>query len=121
MKILLPKTLAEPLTIPWTKHPKNAVLIMHIKSELRDYFAYLERVGITPGKVRTGSSISISAVSSALRHSAWNNGAQGVSSEIWHLPNSANLTHLVGYQYYVQFTVPGNAKVHTVILNSYFK
>ncbi len=121
MKIVLPKSLAEPLTIPWTKRPKNADLIMHIKRELGDYFAYLEREGIAPEKVRANKTISLAAMCSALRHSAWNNGALEVRSEVWHLPSSTDLTSLVGYRYHVKFTVPGSDGIHTVILDSYFK
>ena len=121
MKIVLPKTLAEPGTIPWPTLLSDSELATVIKWQIEDYFAYLEREKITPAKAKKGSLISCHEIISALRHRALNTGAETVFSEVWKLKQGVGDTKNIGHRYLINYTVPEDKRVYRLVLDSYFE
>lgn len=122
LKIVLPKTLAEPLTIPWAKSV-DMKLAVRIKDDLDDMFQYMEKNGITPGRIRKAPSFSPNEVAKTLRTIAKNGGATTAYTEVLKSGfgfTTKNPIH-IGYRYSVIFTIPGGARAFRISFDSYFR
>ena len=122
MKILLPKTLAEPLIIPWPMFFPDSELVAYIKKELEDFFHYLNMKGITPRPLGDNypenTTFSRDDVRQLLKGNALRNGADTVFCGVWNLRQMDDDTKIAGYGYLVQYTVPGSKKIYRVTLVS---
>ena len=119
MKILLPKTLAEPLTIGWPKLMIND-LAMHIVKELKDFFHYMYERGILPEKIELKHQLPSDAIARILIQTALNKGATTAFVDILHLRDGNKDWEIVGCRYEVNFTVPDVGTVLRVSLDSWF-
>ena len=114
MKIILPKSLAEPLTIPWfvrsnynTKH-----LAQEIRNAIDNAYDALER--------RSTKNMLIVKLLAILEGEARWKGAVNVSStfnNLW----STDAQHVIGYTYRIFFQVPQDPDCHAVIIHKRFK
>jgi hypothetical protein len=125
MKIKLPKTLAEPLTIPWPKPWKDG-LATYIAEELEIFFRYLEMKGITPkplgDEYPENTTFSRGEIGRMLRGNALQNGAFTAWVAITNLHGDFGYScDVIGYRYEVNFAVSGGSHVIQVTLESHSK
>ena len=108
MNVVIPKTLAEPLTIPW--FTREAIDIS-IKRAIFEHYM----------KIRVGLGITVEQMLSAMEHEAIRNGATMTSTAYSKLMHSdrGNLT-LVGWQYRVYFSVTGNDSLYVEVIDGWF-
>jgi hypothetical protein len=111
MNIVLPKTLAEPLTIPW--FVTREVTARNVKNAMLDYYM----------QMRLGLGITVEQLLIALECEAIRNGATMTStaySKLLHAQGN-KLTH-VGWQYRVYFKcdMVDNGSLHVQIIDGWF-
>lgn len=98
MKVMLPKSLAEPLTISW--FVSHDTMRQTIKQAVLDTFNDFQAMGGTPAELLLRILQSV-----AERH-----GATSVQTEyrkIIHRSNAGSALEHVGYRYYLYFKIPG--------------
>ena len=122
MKILLPKTLAEPLTIPWPTLLPASELVAYIKKDLEDFYRYLDMKGITPKPLGVSfpenTMFSRDEVQQLLKGNALRNGADTAFCGVWNMRRMDDSTKILEYRYLVQYTVPGTTRIYRVTLGS---
>ena len=114
MKIILPRTLAEPLTIPWfVRSNYNAKqFAQEIRNAIDDAYDALD--------ARSTKSMLIVKLLSVLEGEARWKGAINVSSNFSNLW-STDTYHVVGYTYRVFFEVPQDPECHVVVIHKHFE
>ncbi len=122
MKIILPKTLAEPLTIPWLGIAimTNPGMADIIKDAIRDYFITIlgcDKEPISPLIKNGKSRLTPGGMLYMLQATAEQAGGLNVYGE---LERNMNGTKHIGYSYYVFFTIPGSDKLHHKCMLSWF-
>lgn len=119
MKIVLPRTLAEPLTIGW---PKLMIddLAIRIKKDLENYFHFMYEHGMLPEQVEAAHQLSSAAIARILKQTALNAGATTVFADVLYLRDANKNVAMVGHRYEVNFTVPGVKTLLRVSLDSWF-
>ncbi len=122
MKIVLPKTLAEPWTIPWfmLSNVPDA-LSDAISLALREYFDTLDSGDHVPNPVKDPGFGTVrldpQTLLEALKALAQELGAKDVETAYDHLINGPK--H-IGYSYRVHFHVPNRRRVQMWVINSWF-
>lgn len=118
MKIVLPKTLAEPWAIPWIRKEDvtDADIIIEI---LHKYFKYLDNNLLGPSIVKDGLiRFSRVTVCGAIRHIVMKHRGTVLGVET---SNRYSGNHQIGYTFVVHFTIPGRSdKTYTTRLISWF-
>jgi len=118
MKIILPKTLAEPLTIPWfITRLHDEGLVESIRDEIRRFFLSMEKVGHTPKAVRSDLRMTVKDFLHILEHVAKVHGGINVYSFI---DKCMDGTKHIGYAYYVYFQVPNDPQLYNKCMISWF-
>ena len=115
MKIVLPKTLAEPLTIPWFVTYSEKGKTRGLYRDIHNIFCHLEDLGLLP---KPDNKVSMSYTLRQIRVYLVRQGAIDVQV------NSAKLgltRYPVGYEYHVLFRSTKYGPMHIKIFDSYFK
>jgi len=109
MNIVLPKTLAEPLTIPWfINHGTPA---QNIKNAMFAYYT----------KLRSGLGITVDQLLRAMEREAIRHGAVMISAAYSKLLLAeGNKRTLVGWQYRVYFRTSRNGGLYVQIIDGWF-
>jgi len=117
VKIVLPKTLAEPWTIPWIQ--KEAVTDADIIIEiLHKYFRYLYKMKLGPSIIDDGTvHFSRVTVCDAIRHIVMKH--RGTVLRVATSNRYAGNKH-VGYTFIVDFSIPGGRTYYRTRLTSWF-
>jgi len=114
VKILLPKTLAEPGTIPWALiSSSNKMLEIGINDALHDLIDDYERRHIMP----CAPSSSIKGVCSMLRITAHGAGAHDAGATTYDL---IECKKHVGYEYVILFSLPNDKNLYHWVRKSWF-
>jgi hypothetical protein len=114
MKIVLPKTLAEPLTIGWPEPYDHGQISRWIIEELIEEFQSLDDGQLLPS---SEGGMSIAKTCDHLRWLATMRGAEDISTTCMNINRNAKW---VGYTFIVRFSEPGKSKRHDVCLKTYF-
>ncbi len=117
MKIVLPRTLAEPLTIGWPEPYDHGVFPGLVIDELTESFRTLEAAKMLPSADRNRMSISIQEVCDHLKEIAEVWGMEGIFTTCANIHLDATM---VGYIFTVVFSEPGKNKRHYVQFKTYF-
>ncbi len=116
MKIVLPRTLLEPGTIPWSSIG-NHDLMQQIKFILLWNFRDMGRVSRLPSVVEDNHyRFTTGQIRKLLDTLALNNGADWVNVESYGVYEK---DEKIGYSFQVRFTIPGNTDVSRQWLNTY--
>ena len=113
MKITLPKSLSEPLTIPWfcTERTELA-LVKRIEDAIYDAFA--------ESQMHRKENMVITNLLDMLTRVAERNGAKKAIPHFSHLWSDDAANKTVGYVYYIHFSVPTSLRIHIKVIRSYF-
>jgi len=121
MKIVLPKTIAEPLTIPWFIPIPDADLIGDVRTEIREYFDYLKKRNLTPvpgNRVNTHGRYRLTSadIAIAVRIMLGRMGASLYHIEVKNLYDTSpgvnpSCTH-IGYSFGMLFKVPNDRRIY---------
>ncbi len=120
MDIKIPKTLAEPLTIPWLDIAMvtNSITVDSIKAAIREYFMMIVMTNKEPPRAPDGRTrLTPGGLLYMLQYIAEQAGAVNVYGKI-----SRNMegTKHIGDMYYVFFMVPGSKTIHFKVLFTWF-
>jgi len=113
MKIKLPKTLAEPGTIPWPE-PYDHEQSGRISAVLTEEFRELDDARLLPS-AETG--MTVEQTCDHMRWLAERRGMKDISTTCSNIHRGAK--H-VGYLFIVRFSEPGKSQRHDVHLKTYF-
>lgn len=119
MKILLPKTIAEPLTIPWEKmfqDTEENAIVQRIKAMLREYMRYLREHDWTPEANPGNPRFSQGSMLQCFRAIARRHGGLDVYSEYHKLHTRDN--EFVGYAYWIYFRVKKGGCRHSKLFTT---
>jgi len=118
MKIKIPKTLAEPLIIPWF-FPKlsGEKLVESIRDAIRDFFLRMEKMGHTPKATRSNFRMTIEDFLHILEHVAEVHGGIKVYSFV---DKCMDGTKHIGYSYYIYFEIPNGGILYNKCMISWF-
>ncbi len=122
MKIRLPKTLAEPWTIPWflpVVHGED--LVESIRDAVRDFFLRMDKMGHTPKATRSNFRMTVEDFLHILEHIAEVHGGIKVYGFMDKCMNNTNRPPLhIGNAYYIYFQVPNDPQLYNKCMISWF-
>jgi len=132
MNIVLPKTLAEPWTIPWFVKKNNSALVVLIIEALHEFFRLSELSKQLPTddwEAWGESQFSVVELLDCLETIAFEAGAATVmagevSSErvddFKGKKLSKNSWAVVGFSYFIEFTVPHDSRFYSTTIDHWF-
>ncbi len=108
MKIVLPKTLAEPGTIPWASMTSGiSDVVYHINMRLYVNFKDMEKSSVLPSVTKDSSyRFSVEQVCRILKELAMQNGANWAT--VYDFTIADDKFKKVGYSFQVRYTVLGD-------------
>jgi hypothetical protein len=116
MKILLPKTLAEPLTIPWERIYQNEnAMVRGIKAKLREYMHYLIDHDWTPAENPGNPRFSHESMLRHFRAIVRRMGGLDIYTE-YHKINGSN--DFIGTAYWIYFSVKKGGRRHAKLFTT---
>lgn len=113
MKIVLPKTLAEPLTIPWFNSDKST-------SDLVEHIMYAIYEAFAASQVTRKEHMIIHDLLDMLVRVAERNGALEAIPHYAHIWSTDEKRKHIGYRYFIHFKVPNDTRVHLESIRFYF-
>jgi hypothetical protein len=106
VKIRLPKTLAEPLTLPWASIASDiSDAVVNINMKLYLNFKSMEEAHVLPGGKDPGYQFSVGQVCKILEELALCNGAISATAYDY-IRYEQGTSEKIGYCYQVHYTVP---------------
>ena len=115
MKIVLPKSLTEPLTIGWPEPYDHEKILGGIIAVLAEEFQELDDARLLPSS-ETG--MTIAQTCDHMRWLAERRGMEDISTTCMNIHRGGKTW--VGYLFTVRFSEPGKTKRHNVDLKTYF-